>query len=183
MPVALRLLAALAAVAVTAPMVAQAAPEIAVGSRAPVSLAVKDSGGKVRTIASVAGRAGTVLVFFRSARWCPYCQAQLKELKALQAPLAQRGYTLAGVSYDPPAALAQFAGKTGVGYPLLSDEGSAVIDALGLRDPAYPKGNFAHGVPRASVLVLDKGGKLLWKSVARDYTQRVSNDEILRAAR
>lgn len=181
MSIALRLSAALAVVA--APLVAQAAPEVSVGARAPVTLSVKDTSGKSRTLASLAGRSGTVLVFFRSARWCPYCQAQLKDLKALQGPLAQRGYSLAALSYDPPAALAQFASKGGVGYTLVSDEGSTVIDAFGLRDPSYPKGNFAHGVPRASIIVLDKGGKVIWKSVSADYKARPTNGAILAAAR
>lgn len=181
MPITFRLLATLAAV--VAPVAAFAAPEIAVGDRAPVNLVVRDTAGKAKTIASLAGPSGTVLVFFRSARWCPYCQAQLKDLKAIQAPLAQRGYTLAALSYDPHAALAQFATRIGIGYTLVSDEGSKAIDAFGLRDPAYPSGNFAFGVPRASIIILDRGGKVVWKSVSPDYKQRPTNSEILRAAR
>ena len=169
-------IAAIAALAIPA-----AAAEIATGAKMPASFAAKDSGGKLRNLASVAGKNGTVLILFRSAKWCPYCQAQLKELKAAQAPLAARGYSLVALSYDAPETLMTFAQKTGIGYVLLSDKGSAVIDALGLRDPAYGAGSFAAGVPKASTLIIDKRGTLAWKSVATDYTIRPQNSAILAA--
>ena len=171
-------LATAVAVTLAAPL---AAAEIATGAKMPASFAVKDARGKVRTLASVAGKNGTVMVFFRSAKWCPYCQAQLKELTAAQAPLAKRGYTIVGLSYDAPETLAAFATKTGISYTLLSDEKSAMIDALGLRDPAYAPGSFAAGVPKASTLIIDKGGAVRWKSVASDYKVRPQNAAILAA--
>ncbi len=173
----LAIVVALAA-AVAAPAFAA---EIAKGAKMPPSFSARDASGKVRNLASIAGKNGTVLVLFRSARWCPYCQAQLKDLKAAQAPLAARGYNLVALSYDPPAALGTFAAKTGIGYTLLSDEGSVVIDALGLRDPSYAAGSFAAGVPKASTLIIDKSGTVRWKTVATDYSVRPQNKTILAA--
>lgn len=157
------------------------AAEIATGAKLPAGFVAVDLNGKPRNLASITGRKGVVLVLFRSARWCPFCQGQLKEMKALQAPLAQRGYTLAALSYDPPAVLAKFAGAQGLGYTFLSDEKSRVIDLLGLRDPEYGAGSFAEGVPKASTLVIDAKGKLLWKAVATDYKVRPQNAAILKA--
>lgn len=157
------------------------AAEIAVGQKVPASFSAKDASGKTRNWSSVAGRKGTVFVFFRSARWCPYCQAQLKSLNEIQASLGQRGYTLVALSYDAPAALAAFQAKTGIGYTLLSDEKSTMIDAFGLRDPSYAPGSYAHGVPRASTLVVDAKGIVRWKTVATDYKIRDDNATILRA--
>jgi peroxiredoxin len=173
-------------IAVTAAFVAlglalPAAAEIAIGTRIPSAFLAKDSSGRTRTFANLTGRRGVVLVFHRSARWCPYCQAQLKSLKDIQPTLAQKGYALAALSYDPPAALSTFAQKTGVAYPLLSDEKSAMIDAFGLRDPSYAAGSFAHGVPRATILIIDAQGIVRWKSVAVDYKIRADNAAILRA--
>lgn len=170
-----------AALVATFAVAALPAAEIATGAKMPAAFAATDSMGKPRTLASVAGRKGTVLVLFRSARWCPYCQAQLKDLKAAQAPLAARGYTLVAMSYDAPEALAAFAGKTGIGYTLLSDPKSAMIDALGLRDPNYAAGSFAAGVPKASTLVIDPRGVVRWKNVTSDYTVRPQNGAILAA--
>ncbi len=170
-----------AIVAVVAITPGPAAAEIAVGEKIPAGFKVVDPSGKVRNWASVAGKKGTVLVFFRSAKWCPYCQAQLKSLKDLQAPLGQRGYSLAALSYDPPSTLAAFATKTGVSYPLLSDEKSTMIDAFGLRDTSYASGSYAYGVPKASILVIDAKGIMRWKSVATDYKIRADNMTILQA--
>ena len=169
--------AALAIVATSA----LAAPEIAVGGKVPASFTAIDTSGKSRTLASIMGKKGTVLVFFRSARWCPFCQAQLKEMKGLQAPLAAKGYTLAAISYDPPEALGKFAETQGLGYTLLSDAKSAMINAFGLRDTAYAPGSFADGVPRASTLIISPKGEVRWKTVATDYKIRPQNAAILAA--
>ena len=157
------------------------AGEIATGAKVPAGLKAVDAAGRTRNWSSIAGKKGTVLVFFRSAKWCPFCQAQLKSLKDVQGTLAQRGFGLAAISYDAPDVLAGFAAKTGIGYTLLSDEKSAMIDAFGLRDPAYAPGSYAHGVPKASILVIDAKGVLRWKSVATDYKIRADNAAILRA--
>ena len=160
---------------------AQAAQPIAVGARVPASFAAVDSTGKPRNLASISGKNGVVLVFFRSAKWCPYCQAQLKDIRALPAELAKRGYTLAAISYDAPETLAGFAGKQQVNYTLLSDAGSRQIDAFGLRDPQYARDSFAYGVPRATVLVIGKDGVVKHKLTTDDYKVRPGNDKILAA--
>lgn len=160
---------------------AAATAEIAIGQKVPARFSARDVTGKARNWASIAGRKGTVFVLFRSARWCPYCQAQLKSLKDLQAQVEARGYKLAALSYDSPAALAAFQAKSGIGYTLLSDEKSSMIDAFGLRDPAYAEGSYAYGVPRASTLIVDAKGVVRWKTVATDYKIRADNAAILRA--
>ena len=181
MRVLLKIIVALAMMVGGAVAAPAGAAEIAMGAKVPAGFKAVDSMGRARTWASVAGKKGTVLVLFRSAKWCPFCQAQLKSLKDAQASLAQRGYGLAALSYDPPDVLAGFAAKTGIGYTLLSDEKSAMIDAFGLRDPAYAVGSYAYGVPKASVLLVDAKGVVRWKSVASDYKIRADNATILKA--
>ena len=149
-----------------------------VGSVAP-PLAAVDASGRARDLASLAGKNGTVLVFFRSARWCPFCQKQLVDLKAAAKPLAERGYGLAAISYDTPAQLSEFAAKTGVGYVLLSDRGSAMIDAYKLRDPQYPADSFAYGVPRPAIFVLDTKGTVRAKLAEEGYRTRPEVTAIL----
>ena len=171
--------------ALIAPVMASAAiaaaPSIAVGQKVPSNFAAVDTAGKPRNFASIAGRKGVVLVFFRSAAWCPYCQAQLKDLRALPADLQKRGYTLAAISYDKTDTLAQFATKQQVNYTLLSDSGSKMIDAFGLRDPNYAKDSFAYGVPTATVLVIGKNGVVKQKLSTNDYKIRPDNQKILAA--
>ncbi|WOE74827.1 peroxiredoxin family protein [Alterisphingorhabdus coralli] len=154
-------------------------PGPAIGDRAPVDLELANAAGETASVASLADEKGTVLVFTRSVDWCPYCQAQLKGLKEIAEDVANSGYTLAGVSYDPTSSLAKFAEDQEVDYMLLSDEGSKLIDAFNIRDPQYadPESR-AYGVPYASIFVLDAEGVVLAKSVSADYKVRPTNEEI-----
>jgi peroxiredoxin len=174
----MRMFLTIASAALVASM---ASAQLAPGAKAPPTFKAIDAGGKSRTLGSLSGQKGTVLVFIRSAKWCPYCQAQLKTMKALQAPLAKRGYSLAALSYDSPGELAKFARAQTIGYSLLSDSKSTVIDAFGVRDPAYGKGSFAHGVPKASTYVIDRSGTVRWRTIATDYKARDDNAKILAA--
>ena len=149
-----------------------------VGAKIP-TLVARDGVGASRTLASLSGRKGVVLVFFRSAKWCPYCQAQLTSLEAVAAPLAQRGYPLVAISYDPPTVLSEFALKRGLDYTLLSDEGSHMIDAFNLRDPQYPPTSFAHGVPRPAIFVISRKGVIKAKLAEEGFKVRPSNAAIL----
>ena len=54
-----------------------------------------------------------------------------------------------------------------------------MIDAFGLRDPAYPADSFAYGVPKASILVIDAKGVVRAKTVAADYKFRPTPEAIL----
>jgi peroxiredoxin len=152
----------------------------AVGKRIPLFAAI-DSKGMTRAFASLPGAKGVVLVFFRSAKWCPFCQLQLIDLKKVEQPLEKRGYGLVAISYDTPQVLTAFAEKQDINYTLLSDGGSKMIDAFGLRDPQYPVGSFAYGVPKPSIFILDRRGVIRAKLALEGYKVRPSNDAILGA--
>ncbi|MEW6016762.1 MAG: peroxiredoxin family protein [Pseudomonadota bacterium] len=163
---------ALAAAALTAPAAALAldiGPPV--GAKAP-AITATDAAGKPASLATVSGRNGLVLVFVRSARWCPFCQTQLIDLKAAQAQLAAQGYGLAALSYDSPEVLAQFAARREIGYALLSDPKSVTIDAFGIRDPQYPPGHMAHGVPQPAIFVLSPQGVVQAKLAEEGYRKR-----------
>jgi peroxiredoxin len=155
---------------VAGPAVAQI-PGPAIGSSVPALEAVR-SDGKAVALADIVGAKGTVLVFFRSAKWCPYCQAQLIALKDAVEPLALRGYTLAAISYDPPDVLTSFAKRQGISYALLSDTNSRMIDAFKLRDPQYKPDSFAYGVPQPSIFVISPNGIVQSKLAEEGYKNR-----------
>lgn len=152
---------------------------IAKNEKAPVDLELRDSSGQSTTLAQKMGDKGMVLYLVRSADWCPFCKAQMVRTEDIRENIEGRGYSLVGLSYDAPEVLASFAGENGLEYTFLSDTGSMMIDALGLRDPQYDEGSFAYGVPRASILVLAPDGTVKTKYVAADYRSRPSNDEVL----
>jgi len=151
-----------------------------VGAAAP-ALHATDLKGAPVSVRDLSGKRGLVLVFFRSAKWCPFCQKQLMDLNAAPGPLAERGYKLAAISYDPTDVLAQFAEKRGISFPLLSDSVSVTIDAWKLRDVRYKPDSFAWGVPYASIFVLTRDGVVQARLAEEDYKVRPPLSAVLAA--
>ena len=81
---------------------------------------------------------------------------------------------MAGLSYDRPDILAAFTTKRGLTYALLSDPKSEIIDRYGLRDPQYPPGNLAYGVPRPIIFVLDRDTTIKAKLFEDTFKKRPS---------
>lgn len=67
--------------------------------------------------------------------------------------------------------------KGAISFPLLSDPEHHVIDAYGLRDPAYTGKQF-EGIPRPSVYLIDRAGRVAWAKVEEDFKTRPTNQEI-----
>jgi len=107
------------------PQVGQAVPDF--------SLA--DQTGTVWTRRSIMGPKGALLLFYRSADWCPYCKTQLIDLQSRLGELRAKGLGVAAISYDPVPTLAEFATRKQITFPLLSDVGSATIKAFGILNP------------------------------------------------
>jgi peroxiredoxin len=152
---------------------------IAANGAVPVQMELRDSQGSATTLAANMGEKGMVLFFVRSADWCGFCKAQLIDTEDIRGAITGKGYALASVSYDEPRVLAEFAANKGIGYTMLSDKGSAMIDAMGLRDPQYGPDSKAHGVPRPAIFVLAPGGTVKARHVSEDFRSRPSNDDVL----
>ena len=143
-----------------------------IGAKAPAIGTPQDQTGKARSLESLMGANGLVLFFFRSAAWCPFCQAQMMELNGGIAEIEKRGYRLAGISFDKTNVQKDFVAKRGIKYDLLSDPGSVVIDRWALRDPQYAQGSFAYGVPRPIIFVIGRDGVIKSKLYEDTYTKR-----------
>ena len=86
------------------------------------------------------------------------------------------------MTYDSVSALAEFDEERDIAYALLSDEGSATIDALGIRNEQYPdEGHPAHGVAHPGILYIDAAGVVRVKRAHEDYRSRPPFDEVLAA--
>jgi peroxiredoxin len=144
----------------------------AIGTTAPDIGMRPDQTGKPHRLPELMGKNGLVLFFFRSADWCPYCQAQLIDINTGVAEIEKRGYHLAGLSYDSPEILQAFTLKRHLTYTLLSDPKSEIIDRYNLRDPQYPPGSRAYGVPRPIIFVLDPQGLIKAKLYEESFKNR-----------
>jgi peroxiredoxin len=143
-----------------------------IGSVAPDIGTRLDQTGRPHRLADLMGKNGLVLFFFRSADWCPYCQAQLIDVNGGIAEIERRGYHVAGLSYDSPEILQAFTIRRHLTYTLLSDPKSEIIDLYKLRDPRYPPGNRAYGVPRPIIFVLDAQGVIRAKLYEESFKDR-----------
>ena len=144
----------------------------------PIGVKVPDIGtppdqtGTQRSLPSLMGEKGLVLFFFRSAEWCPFCQAQMMDLNTAVDAIGRRGYKMAGISFDNPQILSTFIERRSIKYTLLSDPKSEIIDRYKLRDPQYAQGSFAYGVPRPIIFVLDRNGTIKAKLYEETYQKR-----------
>ena len=144
----------------------------AIGTMAPDIGTRPDQIGRPHRLPDLMGRNGLVLFFFRSADWCPYCQAQLIDVNSGAAEIEKRGYHIAGLSYDTPEILQAFTVKRHLTYTLLSDPKSEVIDLYNLRDPQYPPESRAYGVPRPIIFILDPAAMIKAKLYEESFKNR-----------
>ena len=105
-----------------------------VGEKVP-DFSLKDQYGNPQTLKSIMGPKGAMLVFVRSADWCPYCKTQLVDLQGGIEQVRKQGLGVATMSYDPVEILAGFTKQHGITYTMLADVGSVTIKKFGLLNP------------------------------------------------
>ena len=150
-----------------------------VGSRVP-DFTLLDQKGQSRTLASLMGPKGLMLVFYRSADWCPYCKTQLAELQTRTADLAKSGIGLAAVSYDAVPILTDFSNRRGVTFTLLSDPGSATIKRYGILNTTVPETNQqSYGIPFPGTFMLNTQGVVTSRFFEQAYQERSTVGSIM----
>src|SRR5260370_726960 len=110
------------------------APGIKVGEKIP-SIAANDQFGHPQTFESLRGKQGLLVLFSRSADWCPYCKRHLLQLQQAKAEFEAKGIHVASITYDSEAILKEFSARKGITYPMLSDPGSKIIRAFAILNP------------------------------------------------
>ncbi len=105
---------------------------------------------------------------------------QLVELQQALPKFRAAGIKLYAVSYDEVDALAAFAHHHDITYPLLSDEGSRVIDELGIRNHfVTPDQVPYYGIPFPGTYLVDEHGVVTAKFFHRNLSQRTSADAVI----
>ena len=154
---------------------------LADGVQAP-AVALVDTSGAVQTFETLAGTSGTVVAFVRSADWCPYCKKQLIDLEAAAAPLADAGWTLVAVSYDPVETLAGYKADKALSYPLLSDDGSVAIKAFNLLNTDVKPGSRYDGIPHPAIVFIGADGTIRRTLREDGYKTRPAVDLVIETA-
>jgi hypothetical protein len=95
------------------------------------------------------------------------------ELQGRVAELKRQGLSLAAISYDPVAVLADFSKRRGITFALLSDPGSATIKRYGIFNITVPETNQqSYGIPFPGTLMLNTQGVVTSRFFEQAYQER-----------
>jgi thioredoxin-dependent peroxiredoxin len=116
------------------------------------AFALSDQRGSTVRLEDYRGR--KVLVYFYPEADTPGCTTQSCDVRDHRQELGRLSVDVVGISPDAPAAQRAFDEKYSLGFPLLSDEDSAVARAWG----AWRRGsNGGEGILRSSFLIDEDG--------------------------
>lgn len=150
-------------------------PGLAIDDMAP-DFALPDQHGRTRRLHDLIGPNGMILSFIRTTWWCPYCRNQSKELDLAKDLVGEKGITVAAITPDPVDIHRQCAEAYGLRYPLLSDEGSTVIEAYGIINHAIPEDvpSQRYRMPFPGIYLLDRDGIVRSAAFLANYEHRRS---------
>lgn len=169
---------------------------IKVGDRAP-AFALPNARGEVVALSELTAQGPVVLAWYRG-RWCPYCNTQLKAYESRLAEFRALGATVVALSPQKVEQSARTAESDGLDFALLSDAGSKVADAYGLRyelperlrvafkgrlDLAEFNAEDPEQLPLAATVVVDRAGivRAVWAEA--DYRNRAEPEDVLKVLR
>ena len=146
------------------------------GQKAP-DFSARDQFGKTQTLDTLRGPKGTVLLFYRSADWCPYCKGQLIQLQAAKERFQKQGIGLAGISYDSVEILKYFSDRRKIDFPLLSDPDSQIIRKYQVLNAEAVGPNA--GMARPGYFFIDPEGMIREKFFEAKYRERLTGNTVL----
>ncbi|MDX1443056.1 MAG: peroxiredoxin-like family protein [Gammaproteobacteria bacterium] len=140
------------------------------------------------------------VIFFYRGGWCPYCNAQLMELRTIEEEIDAMGFDQLYLSADSPATLSR--GLEGLeepfDYTILSDNDLVAAKSFGIAfrvDDATVKkyrdynidleaasGRDHHALPVPAVFIIDTHGLIRFAYVNPDYRFRLAPNVLLAAA-
>lgn len=141
----------------------------------------------------------TVLIVYRGG-WCPYCNSQLNQIKAVEKGIQQLGYQIIAVSPDSNKNVAEQRQRENISYSLLADTQLNLSKELGLAffldkktEAMYRDrlgvpfigldGESRVALPVPAIYILDKKGMVHFNYVNPDYRVRLNEKLLLSAAR
>ena len=101
------------------------------------------------------------------------------QLERKREQFEQRGVRIAAVSYDSVEVLKNFADRTGIGFPLLSDPDSSVIRAFGVLNEEIREDHPFFGIPHPVEFLLAPDGTVKEKFHEESYRDRFTAGRVL----
>ena len=124
------------------------------GTPAP-AFTLPDASGAEHSLSDYAG--SKVILYFYPKASTPGCTKEACDFRDNLASLKSLGYVVLGVSPDSPSAIARFAEKESLSFPLLSDADHTVAEAYGAWGEKKNYGRTYVGIIRSTVVVNPDG--------------------------
>ncbi|PWV95524.1 peroxiredoxin [Hoeflea marina] len=163
------------------------------GDTAP-DFSLEDADGNSVDSRALLARGPLVATFYRGV-WCPYCNYDLQALEEIRPAIEEHGASLVAISPQTPANCRKSQRDNKLGFPILSDAGTAVAAEFGLRfslpddlievyrqfgndlqrindDPAWV-------LPMPARYVIGTDGVIAYAEVNPDYTRRPDPSDLL----
>lgn len=163
------------------------------GDLAP-SFTLHDPNGHPVASSDPLARGPLVISFYRGV-WCPYCNMELQALEAARPAYEAEGASLIAISPQREVNSRRSQRENKLGFPILSDPGNQVAASFGLRFalPDYlvdlykqlgnnlplVNGDDSWTLPMPGRFVLSAQGRVLYREVNPDYTQRPEPEALL----
>lgn len=165
------------------------------------AITLQDVNGKAVALDKLVAQKPTIFFFYRGG-WCPFCNSQMGQLKAIEPKLIEMGFQLVGISPDTPEKMRASINDQKLDYLLLSDTTMAASQAFGLAyytsaditqkytaslavtNELYttPEGDKRLVLPVPAVYLADKNGLIHFQYVNPNYKVRPAPELILTAA-
>ncbi|MEL7124147.1 MAG: peroxiredoxin-like family protein [Bacteroidota bacterium] len=167
-----------------------------VGEKAP-SFELVNQDGETVSSDSLLEKGMLVLTFYRGV-WCPYCNADLANLKKYVPEIAETGAILIGISPELPQFLKKIITMQKLNFDILHDEKNTLASQFGLKF-YYPQdlkelyrdkfninlevqqGNDEWALPMPARFIVDQQGIIRYAESKADYRNRPNPDELIAA--
>lgn len=165
-----------------------------VGQKAP-AFNLSNQNGEIISSEELLSKGMLVLTFYRGV-WCPYCNADLANLKKYVPEIEATGATLLGISPELPQFLKKINAMQKLNFDILHDEKNVLAAQFGLKF-FYPQdlkelyrdkfninlevqqGNDEWALPMPARFVIDQGGIIRYAESKADYRNRPNPDELM----
>lgn len=166
-----------------------------VGEKAP-AFNLTNQNGEVISSDDLLSKGMIVLTFYRGV-WCPYCNADLANLKKYVPEIEETGATLIGISPELPQYLKKIIAMQKLNFDILHDEKNVVAEQFGLKF-SYPEdlkelyrdkfninlevqqGNDEWALPMPARFIIDSTGTIRYAESEPDYRNRPNPDELMK---
>ena len=165
-----------------------------VGAQAPEFELVNQQQEKISSTALLA-KGKLVLTFYRGI-WCPYCNADLANLKKYVPQIQEAGAILIGISPELPNYLKKIIAMQKLNFDILHDDKSALADQFGLKffysealkdlylnkfhiNLEAQQGNDEWALPMPARFVIDQDGTIQYAESKADYRDRPDPDALM----